>query len=48
MRKLIAITTLGLALSFPTLAFASDCYKAFGVKLPMVKSKVENEVMVET
>ena len=44
MRKLIAIATLVLGLSFFSSSFASDSYNAFGVQLPMVKSEVENEV----
>ncbi len=44
MRKLIAIATLVLGLSFFSSSFASDSYNTFGVQLPIVKSEVENEV----
>ena len=43
MRSLIAITTLALALSFPTLTFAFESYNAFGVQLPVVTNDVTNE-----
>lgn len=43
MKRLIAITTLGLALSFSSLSFAFDHYNVFGVQVPLVKSEVKNE-----
>jgi hypothetical protein len=42
MKKLIGIATLGLVLSFSSLSFA-DNY-VFGVKTPVVKSEVRNEL----
>ncbi len=44
MRRLIAITTLGLTLGFYSFSFASDSCNTFGVQLPIVKSEVENKV----
>jgi len=44
MRRLIAITTLGLALGFYSTSFAFDGYNVFGVRVPIVTSQVENEV----
>ncbi len=43
MKRLIAITTLGLALGFSSLSFALDNYNVFGVQIPLVKSGVKNE-----
>jgi len=43
MKRLIAITTLGLALGFSSLSFALDNYNVFGVQVPLVKSEVKNE-----
>lgn len=42
MKKLIAIATLGLALGFPSLSFASD-YMDLYTK-PVVKSEVKDEI----
>lgn len=42
MKRLIAIATLGLALSFPSFSYA-DSY-IFGVRTPIVKTEVKNEV----
>ena len=42
MKKLIAVTALRLSLSFPSLSLA-DSY-VFGVKTPIVKSEVKNEI----
>lgn len=44
MKKLIAIATLGLALSFSSLSFALDGYNVFGVQVPVIKSEVKNEI----
>jgi hypothetical protein len=44
MRKLIAITTLGLAFGFSSISFAFDSYNAFGVQVPVVRSEVKNEI----
>ncbi|MER3446837.1 MAG: hypothetical protein C4291_08335 [Candidatus Dadabacteria bacterium] len=43
MKRLIAITTLGLAFGFSSLSFALDNYNIFGVQIPLVKSEVKNE-----
>ncbi|HEX3036993.1 MAG TPA: hypothetical protein VHT73_18055 [Thermodesulfobacteriota bacterium] len=43
MKKLIAIGTLGLALSFPSLSFASD-YMGWLPTKPIVKSEVRKEI----
>jgi hypothetical protein len=43
MKKLIAIGTLGLALSFPSLSFASD-YMGWLHAKPIVKSEIRNEI----
>ncbi len=43
MKKLIAIGTLGLVLSFPSLSFASD-YMGWLPTKPAVKSEVRNEI----
>ena len=42
MKKLIVVASLGLALGFPTFSLA-DSY-VFGVKTPISKSEVKNEV----
>ena len=44
MRKLIAIATLVLGLSFFSSSFAFDGYNVFGVRVPIVTNEVENEV----
>jgi hypothetical protein len=44
MIRLIAITTLGLTLSFYSSSFALNGYNVFGVRVPIVKSGVENQV----
>lgn len=43
MKELIAIGALGLALSFPSLSFASD-YMGWLPTKPMVKSEVRDEI----
>ena len=43
MKKLIAIGALGLALSFPSLSFASE-YMGWLHTKPVVKSEVRNEI----
>jgi hypothetical protein len=42
MKRLIAIGSLGLALAFPSLSFASDYMELY--TRPLAKSKVENDV----
>ena len=42
MKKLIVIASMGLALGFPTFSLA-DSY-VFGVKTPIVRSEVKNQV----
>jgi hypothetical protein len=44
MKRLIAITTLGLVLGFSSISFAFDNYNVFGVQVPIVKSDVKNEI----
>jgi hypothetical protein len=43
MKRLITITTLGLAIGFSSLSFALDNYNVFGVQIPLVRSEVRNE-----
>ena len=44
MRRLIAIATLVLGLSFFSSSFAFDGYNVFGVRVPIVTTEVENAV----
>ncbi len=43
MKSLVAIATLGFALSFSALSFGSETYSVFGVEVPMVNLDVSSE-----